>query len=369
MKDRDQKSKALRYIAAKRWFPQLEVDVRPTTNLGKRMALVTDLDVMACIPDDFRGFRSIIFDCKTKAKESAVNRSLWLRGVLDRMQAEIGVCILRKNIIESDHKLMATKLSIILLSEDEFDIYAKSTTKDYDSVIGHVSDISSWERFFSVKAKYPNLGSAIDFSRSSYWMIDAASDRCRRSLVMLREMRTELDPVKSEHVGVACDLAALFAHSLATLCSYLFKAYLHPKRQQDLEEAVKLLLYGGRESYEHRNQLFKMLNKQKDLGTYDDDLSLPEWPRLIKLIRQLLDAPTDISHSPLILRELALSYINNSSDLMYAKSLCQECPQGGRFSVLIIGYLFRAAKLPDEFRSLAENSLLPLLNKETTKAQ
>ena len=117
---------------------------------------------------------------------------------------------------------------------------------------------------------------------------------------MLREIRTELDPVKNEHVGVACDLAALFAHSLAILCSYLFKAYLHPKRQQDLDEAVKLLLYGGRESYEHRNRLFKMLNKQKNPDAYDGDLglSLPEWPRLIKLVRQLLDAPTDISYSP-----------------------------------------------------------------------
>lgn len=366
MRDRDQKTKALRYVAAKRWFPQLEVDVRPVQNLGKRIALVTDLDVLAYIPDDFRGFRSIIFDCKTKAKESAVNRSLWLRGILDRMQAEVGVCILQKNMIESDHKIMATELNIILLSEDEFDIYARSTTENYDSIVSHVSNIDSWERFFSVKTKYPNLGPAIDFSRSYYWMIKAASDRCRRALTMLREIRTELDPVKNEHVGVACDLAALFAHSLAILCSYLFKAYLHPKRQQDLDEAVKLLLYGGRESYEHRNRLFKMLNKQKNPDAYDGDLglSLPEWPRLIKLIRQLLDAPTDISYSPLILRELSFSYINDSSDLMFARSLCQECPQGGRFSVLIIGYLFRAAKLPDEFRSLAENALLSLLNQK-----
>ena len=280
------------------------------------------------------------------------------------MRAEMGICILRKNAIESDHKLMAIKLDVILLAEDEFDIYARSMSTRYDDPMGHVSNIESWERFFAVKAKYPALSAAVDFARSAYWMLEDASDGCRRSLVMLQEIRGELDPAKNDHVCVVCDLAALFARSLATLCSYLFKVYLHPRRQQDLGDAVKVLLYGGRESYEHRNQLFRMLKERKGVDGDDGDLSLPEWSRLIKLVRQLLDAPIDAAHSPLILREVAFSYINNSADREFARLLCRECPQGGRFSVLIIGYLFRAARLPDEFRSRVEGSLLALLNKD-----
>ena len=363
LRDRDQKQKALRYATAKRWFPQLEVDVRPAQQLGKRIAFVTDLDVLACVPDDFQGFRLVVFDCKTKAKESAVNRSLWLRGVLDRVRAEIGICIMRKNAIEPDHKLMATNLNIILLAENEFDIYASATSKDYGGTGAHVADIESWERFYSIGARYPKLNPALEFSRSSYWMLEDAFSGCRRTLAQLQEVRAELDPTKADHVGVACDFAALFARSLATLCSYLFKAYLHPGRQHDLEEAVKLLMYGGRESYEHRNQLYRLLKEHKIRNGEDDDLGLPERPRLIKLVRQLLDAPVDVSRSPLIVRELSFSYINGSTDRAFARTLCQECPQAGRFAVLIVGYLFRAARLPGEFQASVENALLKLLDR------
>ena len=163
---------------------------------------------------------------------------------------------------------------------------------------------------------------------------------------------------KPEHVGVACDFAALFARSLAVLCSHLFKAYLHPGRQHDLEEAVRLLMYGGRESYEHRNQLYRLLKEHKIRNGEQDDLGLPERQRLIKLVRQLLDAPVDVTRSPLILREFSFSYINDSTDRSFARTLCQECPQAGRFAVLLAGYLFRAVRLPGEFQEAVESSLL-----------
>ena len=84
MKDRDQKAKALAYSVSKRWFPQLEVDVQAPHAVARKTALITDLDVFAAVPDDFVGFRHVVFDCKTLARESPVNRTLWLRGVLDR---------------------------------------------------------------------------------------------------------------------------------------------------------------------------------------------------------------------------------------------------------------------------------------------
>ena len=60
----------------------------------------------------------------------------------------------------------------------------------------------------------------------------------------------------------ACDIAALFAHSLAKICNHLFKACLHPKSQIDLDEAVKMLICGGREWYVHRNSLYKLLKER-----------------------------------------------------------------------------------------------------------
>jgi hypothetical protein len=63
MKDRDQKQKALTFSVAYRWFPQVEVDVEPGTALSEKSSLVTDLDVFSSIPDQFKGFRTVVFDC------------------------------------------------------------------------------------------------------------------------------------------------------------------------------------------------------------------------------------------------------------------------------------------------------------------
>jgi hypothetical protein len=361
MKDREQKSKALKYSVSKGWFPQLEVDVHPPKALGEKVTLMTDLDVVASIPDDFAGFRSVVFDCKTHARESPVNRALWLRGVLDRMHSEYGVCILRKNAIVLDHRLVSTKLGIILLAEDEFDLYAESTSKRYRDKLGHVADIAAWEKLFGIKEKYPSLGPALDFARSLYWMIDDAAEATRKTLGKLLEVRAELDPAKEEHLAITFDMAALFARALAMVTTYIFKAYLHPKQHTDLEEAVRLLLYGGRESYEHRNQLYKLLKERKGADLENSNLSLPDWARFIQLVRQLLDSPIDVVRTPLILREVAFSYLVDQPDRAFAREMCKEWPQAGRFAVLIVDYLFKAAKLPPTFLETGNSILMPLL--------
>lgn len=361
MKDREQKSKALKYSVSKRWFPQLEVDVQPMQTLGKTTVLMTDLDVLASIPDEFAGFRNVIFDCKTAARESPINRALWLRGVLDRMGADYGVCVLRKDLIETDHKLVSTRLDVILLAEDEFDLFAQSTSRRYQEKLGHVANIDAWEKLFVLKEQYVKLAPALNFSRSAFWMIDDSAEACRKVLAVLHDIRTELDPAKDEHVAVVLDLAALFAHAMAVMATYIFKAYLHPKQQAALEEAVKLLLYGGRDAYEHRNQLYRLLKECRGGEGENGDLSVPDWARFIHLVRQLLDSPVDVARSPLILRDVAFSFLMGSSDRNFAKVLCAEAPQAGRFAVLTSGYLCKAAKLPPEFVEKTERALLSLL--------
>ncbi len=361
MKDKDQKKKALQYCVSKRWFPQLEVDVHPPLSVARKTAYMTDLDVFASAPDDFVGFRNIVFDCKTLARESPVNRSLWLRGVLDRMHAVQGFCVLKKNSIEADHKLVATRLGVILLAEDEFDIFADATSPLYRAKPSHTADMNAWDSLFGIKDKYPALIPALQFCRSEYWMQDEPGEACRKTVATLHEVRAELDPAREEHVALVADLAALFGRTLAMLASYLFRAYLHPKNQHDLEEAVKVLLYGGRDAYEHRNQLYRLLKEKSGTSATLSDLALPEWGQFVQLMRQLLDAPLEASRAPLILRELAFAHLAGSTDLSFAKTLCEESPQAGRFAVLILSYLLKSGRLPVEFGKQLEPELLGLL--------
>lgn len=361
MKDKDQKQKVLRYCVSKRWFPQLEVDVNPPMAVAKKAPSMTDLDVYASVPDDFAGYRKLVFDCKTRSNESPVNRSLWLRGVLDRMGADHGFCILKKDVMDTDHKLAVTRLSVILLTEDEFDTYAVATSNSYRDELGHTANMAAWDGLFSIKVKNPNLSDALKFVCSEYWMQVEVGETCRKIVGALREIRTELDPDKQEHVALAVEFAVLFSRTLAELVSFLFRAYLHPKKQNELEEAVRVILYGGRDAYEHRNQLYKMLKEKSGTEVGAVDLSLPEWPKFIQLLRQLLDAPIEASKVPLILREISFSRLLGSDNLQFCKTLCMESPQAGRFAVLIIGYLFKSAKLPPEFLEQIESALISQL--------
>ncbi len=360
MKDRDQKHKALRLSVANRWFPQLEVDVQPGRALSEKAPLVTDLDVLSCIPDDFRGFRSIVFDCKTKAKESPVNRALWLTGVLQRIGGDQGFCILKKDAIELDHRLMATRLNVVLLAEDEFDLYAKSTCTAYTQPLGNIAEMDVWERFFDIPSRFPNLASGVQFIRSEFWMAEDSAEACRRTIACLKGLHQELDPQKPEHLALFLEFCAIFAQSLAVVVCQIFKAYLHPANHADLSAALLAMLYGGRESYEHRNRLYKFV-KVKLSEQMTSDLSLPEWERFLQLVRQCLDAPFQLQRTPLILREVGFAALCGDTTREFAKVLCSESPQGARFALLVPTYLGRAARLPPEFIKSADNMLLPLL--------
>ena len=128
-----------------------------------------------------------------------------------------------------------------------------------------------------------------------------------------------------------------------------------------MEEAVKVLLYGGRDAYEYRNQLYRLLKEKAGTEAGSEDLALPEWGRFVQLLRQLLDAPTEASRAPLILREIGFARLLGSDNFSFAKTLCKESPQAGRFAVLILSYLQKAAKLPADFSTHLEKTLLSLL--------
>jgi hypothetical protein len=360
MKDREQKAKALRFSVSNRWLPQLEVDVQPARWVREAAPIATDLDVFSSIPDHFVGYRTVVFDCKTKARESAVNRAFWLSGVLQRLNSHQGFCILRKDAIELDHRLLATRLNVVLLAEDEFELYVRATTDNYSESVGHVGDINDWEYYFSIPSRFPKLGAGLAFLRSEYWMLDDPAEACRKTLGAIRSIHAEFDPAHPEHIALVLDFCAIFARSLAIVVTQIFKAYLHPTTQTDLSDALLMMLYGGRDAYSHRNELYKRAKSAGAAELSSLDLSLPEWDRFLLLARQLLDAPAAAQRVPLILKEAGFAFLRATPDQSFTKQLCKESPQAARFALLIADYVCKASRIPNEFRRIIDNVLLPL---------
>ncbi len=358
MQDRKQKADALLYAVQKRWFPQLELDlIAPVTTASSARAL-TDIDVLACIPNQFDGFHYLLIDCKTRKKESPISRFFWLRGVMDHFDAAHGMCLFARPSIEPDHRYMAAQQKVTLLTEDEFSLYRTvmlQSRNQYDRA--SVADIDRWDAYFSIPQRYPKLTDAITFAKSGFWMCQSEAEACRKTIVELAKHRPELDPGKREHWAIFFDLGALFAQALARLVSRLFSLYLQPANREQLSEALLFLLYSGKENYEHLNSLKRMITAPA--LDPDRSLTLPNWDGFLQLARSFLDAPMQVSMVPLILREIAFSYLGEEQ-MEFAAFLSIENRQAGKFALLCTEYLARAARLPPEFLIEAQSVILSL---------
>lgn len=357
IKDRAQKALALRYAVGKRWFPQLELEVFPRTATGDSQKAITDIDLLASIPDEFDGYREVVIDCKSGKRESPIARALWVRGLMDHVSATRGLCILDKERIENDHRYSAACLSVTLVASDEFSKYAAATGSRMDANDSNVGSIELWERFLEIKTRRFVLAGTIEFSTAEYWSCDTPAEGCRKVIGEAMRIKPELDPAKQDHMAVVFDLCSLFAHSLAKIVARLFASYLQPANRDDLSKALLNLLYGGHENYEHLNSLKNMILPN---ASNAKPLTLPDWERLLQLVRQALDSPTELPYAALILREVGWGFLRTDANQKFAAVLCAEKRQAAKLALLATNYLTKATKLPDEFVTASEQLLLEL---------
>lgn len=221
IQDRAQKALILRYAVGKRWLPQLEVDVLPRVPTSEAQKPLTDVDVLASIPDEFDAYRTLLADCKSGKRESPITRALWLRGLMDQVSATRGLCVFGKEKIEPDHRYNAAQFGVMLLTEAELEQYVKATAGEAGD--SYAADIELWDRYFDVPSKFPALRGTIEFAKSGFWMCRHEAEACRKTIAEAIRVRPELDPVKPPHVAIVCDLPAwldAFRESVVTSTCY-----------------------------------------------------------------------------------------------------------------------------------------------------
>jgi len=281
---------------------------------------------------------------------------LWLRGLLDSFDGEQAFCVLKKSSIDSDHRKFAQDLGVILIPDDEFDVFARvSAGRSLDEGAA-VTSLAAWDRLAEVKAKFPALVEIFNYRNGPFWRGRRSHAACRKLVAHALERKAEFDPSHVEHEALLGDLASLFALALSDLVASIFGIMLLPASGGDFDEAVRLKLYGGRDEYEQQNRLFRLLKEARH-GSVSDDLVPPEWHRFLKMFRQLLDEPNAVARSALLLKEAAFSLLVEDNRM---PELALKDPQAVRFAVLIADYFYKAIRLPPEFLQRVEARLLPL---------
>ncbi|SEV91163.1 hypothetical protein SAMN05428988_0372 [Chitinophaga sp. YR573] len=357
MKDRLIKEKLLGYYIRKFWYPQLEVDILSKQRISKTKKLITDVDVLGLYTDVTGNFRLVLGDCKTLKNQSPITRTLWMRGLMAYLNSEKGIIILSKGI-EKEHQLTSSILGVQLLSDDDFTTYSKGTADYITDLRSAMSEIDIWDAFIEIGNRYPPLNKFVEFSHTLFWNEQNSTYQLRSAIYLLRTLKGELNPANTLHQSLVLNHFSLVAIALNNILIQIFNQYLVPSAKSDLDEDLKVIIYGGIENYEFLNDLRKTYAGGSDKT---EDLKLPNWDKFIELVRLMLDNPLSFSNVALLLKELAFLLLSkDSTKYNYSKKIISKDKFTSTFSLRLIEYLCSATGLPKEFKEIFTTLIIDL---------
>lgn len=349
-------------LARKLWLlgflPQFDAKCYTPHGIEESRREMTDIDVLGFRMDDFFRAQRVAVDCKT-GKTSAINRALWLKGLMGERSVSAGFVISRKPIA-LDHRQATLNWGVTLLEEREVDDYFRLTC-GVDTVSLKCLELDNWMRF---RRDIPNAGrikALLDYTTYFFWG-DPPTRSLRYVLMETRAVRESLAPTQRLHVALVADCICLFATAFLQVISSILSVNLVVDNETRLDELLKVHIYGGRELYDYMNRVRKTVLDLKRAETPalvaadpGDSLSLPEWPAFLSLVRAALEFPREISHTPRLLRLIAIDRILMEKEVEFGRALPGCSLRSLQMSADMIGYFCTAAGLQSGFTDAIRN--------------
>lgn len=351
IKDSVQKQKAIRYCVAHGYVPYMECRVRFSGDTSESISDITDADVLGVRPAGQAPTRRLVFDCKTLAKTSGVNRALWAAGLLRLVAADEAFVILVKAAPQG-HRLAASKVGVHLFSEKLFDQYAQASSSDYVEQITYLDNLSAWDSLWDMRTKFPRIAALVEYLTSEAAFEQNPATGFRSLLSKLKQAEGEFDVSKPEHrmlYGIVVSQAITLIAGIVRDFNTLFDPAM---KVDDFQRSLRNYIWGGREGYELRKRLQAALHA----GRPDEsqEIQLPGWDSFIELIRSLLDAPLLAGSSALPIKDLAFREIGTPSVLADAriKRELTATPRARQFAFSVNRYIGSLSRL---LRDCSEN--------------
>lgn len=309
LKDRPQKDRVYKHFRAQGWLAQLEVPVTSLRGVSRNAPQVTDVDVLGIRASPELRWRYVIGDCKTRRKESPVNRVLWAAGLMEVFEASSGIVLLKRerdSQIERDHKLFADDRRILLVEEEEFGEYDRAVVYPSGSS-AFPESIDAIEQLRDKTGEhFPRLREYLRWLYSEGWANSDHSVFLRTALGRARDVRGEIDPRREDHLAVVLEAASAFSVAFASLVGTVFRRHLKPNEREGLEDAARMIIWGGREQYEFYSRMRRDLAAARSTQL-QEPLGLPEWDRFLELLRSALETPAFVFRCPQVLRSASLA--------------------------------------------------------------
>jgi hypothetical protein len=347
IKDRGQKEMLYKHFRAQGWMAQVEVPVVTSGGVNPKAPPVTDIDVLGIRPSEGLEWQFVIGDCKTKRRESPVNRVLWVAGLQHAVGATSAVVLLKRESgarIEQDHKLFAERLDTLLIEEAEFAnydravVYPRGSREYWDELSGLDLIREKFGRDF------PALAPFCRWITSEAWGELDHPKLLRQVLGRARDVRGEIDPRRDDHLALALEIASAFAVPFASLVGMIFRRHLQPEVRADLDEAVRVIIWGGREQYEFFDAMRREIAAARGRAP-SDPLALPSWDGFLEILRAYLEAPHLAFRTPQLLRRLSAGVASGrSSDALHSQKDKMLLLLAQRLAL----YVMRAAEFPND---------------------
>jgi hypothetical protein len=165
--------------------------------------------------------------------------------------------------IERDHQLFAERVSVLLLDEKDF--------PEYDRAVIYPSGSSAFGESLDdveilreeIAQNFPALKNFIRWIMSEAWLGVDHTTLLRRIIAEARDVRGELDPRRADHLALIVELGTALPSPFASLTGMVFRRHLQPNEREQLDDAVRVIIWGGRERYDFCNVLRRELAVRK----------------------------------------------------------------------------------------------------------
>lgn len=363
------------------YTPDIDVKLFYSGGTAKNKLEITDVDVLGFKVTPELTLQRIAGDCKTKKKESAINRAFWLSGIMEYLAIKRGFVVFSRNI-ETDHKMAAQQLGITLLNDDDFGILlAALLPPDFPHDM-NLFNPEMWQKFFAEAQSQHNVKKLWNYRRERYWQ-DTAQNGLRYTLMEMRLHRKEFGQQKNRILNnIFVDVITAFAISLSRMLLEIFQVYLISNKKEELDHQIKAYVYGGRTTYEHLNNLTKQVlqlrmqltgkvNNAGNAPVPQDALALPEWDHFMQLFRTILDAPSHFFVVPRLLRYVLFErMLQPTSSVGVFKAIPNLSNRSVKFALDLLKYFSTASQIPEHIWHPVRNILDDiLLNVPSTVAQ
>jgi hypothetical protein len=251
-----------------------------------------------------------------------------------------------KAALEPDHLLFASARDVTVLDEAQFPAYDRAIvypagSSSFPEVVADLRMVRE-----EVVHRFPRLAPVGTFLTTEAWNEPDLIVAMRKAIAAGRSVAREIDPSRREQVALTLEAAGVFAIGFAACVGRVFHQYLQPKERATLSDALKVIVWGGRDQYEYIASLRRAIIEAKGPATGDPpELSLPDWDVFLQLVRSHLDVPRFSFRIPQLLRSAA---IDVAAGRPFLSRYGSASPMLIKLAMFVASYYAKASLLPPE---------------------